>query len=308
MERINLTFLQKERVLRRLQALAMPEDRWYPYTFFYHNCSTIPRDIFDEALGGKLKETLHRVSSGLSYRDAVMLYNAPIPLFAAGQDIILSASPDHVMSQWEEMFIPLKLRDHLRGFPAMDDQGQPIAGTALLDETNELVAAEEAATPWYNGYMIFWALCGLPSALGLFGIFRLPRPSHGWRLCGLGMMSWGFLSGLFGSFMALSWAFSEHTVLPRNWNLWLMWPLDFWFFAMGLILLLRGDATRFHPITRQITRFLLVGHLGAVALYIPGFFLGLTSQHYARVALWLIPLAALTWGPLARVSPRDHTS
>ena len=42
-----------------------------------------------------------------------MEYNASAPLLAMGQDVILNREVDRGISQWEEMFAPLKLREYL---------------------------------------------------------------------------------------------------------------------------------------------------------------------------------------------------
>ena len=50
-----------------------------------------------------------------------MAYNASAPILAMGQDVFLNREVDRRIDRWEEMFVPLKLREYLLSMPAFDD-------------------------------------------------------------------------------------------------------------------------------------------------------------------------------------------
>ena len=296
MERINLTNKQKEILVRRVNWNAQPENVHYPYLFFYDNCSTRVRDLIDQATHGKVKETTFTRKTGRSYRDRVMEHNASAPIFAMGQDVILNSEPDREMSEWDDMFIPINLRESLLKVPAVDDDGKEIPGVTVLSDTRILTKFPRPEIPSVNGYAFFWILAGLPALMGLW-LFKIKkRPKLAARLIGFSELVLGGLWFFFGVFMALSWAYGSHTVLPRNVNLLLMWPTDVLYLVLGIKLLWRGEwvsvtgkfwqalvwNTRAHFVSMVIFLIMGLGHL--------------VSQNVTRVALWFVPLTAIVFG------------
>ena len=91
-----------------------PEHRFYHYDYYRDNCSTRVRDALDRVLGGAIKAQTARTPDG---HDLPVPYPAPhgqrstrLHGAAAG------ARPgvDRPISAWEEMFLPLALREHVR--------------------------------------------------------------------------------------------------------------------------------------------------------------------------------------------------
>ncbi len=297
LEKVNLTTKQKENVVRHIYTLALPENMSYRYYFFYDNCSTRVRDLFDGALGGKIKIDTIGLMTGKSYRDRVIQHNASAPIFAMGQDVILNREPDTEMSEWDDMFIPLYLRDYLLRTPAVDDDGKQIPGQMLLSDTQQLANFAKQEIPAINGYAIFWILAGLPSLAAAFFIRYTSHTKLGIRLAGFSNIVLGAIWGLFGIFMALSWAFGSHTVLPHNANLWLMWPTDILYFVFGLAIFFRGQwlspSGRFWKLLVLLTR----AHLVCIVIFVTIFLGKLFHQDVSRVVLWFAPLTIIVFWP-----------
>jgi Domain of unknown function (DUF4105) len=307
MERVNLTSRQKETLLRRIYWQAQPQNINYPYLFFYDNCSTRVRDLFDEALHGIIKEKSFSHSTGKTFRDRVMEHNASLPLAAMGQDVILNSEPDRVMSEWDDMFIPIRLREYLLKMPAVDDQGREIAGQSLLSDSRTLTSYPSPETPAMNGYALFWLLAGVPALLGAMLIRRNPLSAAGIRLVGFANMVLGFIWALFGSFMSLSWMFGHHTVLPRNANLLLMWPIDIVYLLFGLSLARRGQwVHRDGKLWRGIV-WCTRAHWACLAIFMVVSLSHLIDQDISRVALWFAPLTAVVFGTVIIHSPKNAT-
>jgi hypothetical protein len=295
-EKLNLTDRQKAALLSELNREAQPDRRYYRYLFFTDNCSTRPRDLIDRVLGGKIAARFQGKESGSTFRDKVMEHNASAPLLAMGQDVLLNREADHGISQWEEMFVPLNLREYLLTMPAYDDNGRPRAGEKLLSGTTTLTSHPDPVNSPVNGYVILGLLLGIAALLGL-ALYRKTRfRKAGVRIFGLALAACGALSGAFGLYMVLAWAFSEHTVVAHNANLWLFWPVDGYLLIPGAVLLWKGAALRQEGLLSKSTAWLALAHLASLGIYgvlaIGGFF----TQHVVRVLVYFAPLALLLYG------------
>lgn len=295
MEKVNLTDAQKQRVVDRILWHARPENVNYPYLFFYDNCSTRVRDIFDMATGGQIKKLSANKLTGKTYRDRVMEYNASEPFFAMGQDVILNSEPDKVMTDWEDMFIPGRLRHYMLQIPAVDDSGHEIPGKTLLSDTVTMTDYPGPEVPIINGYMLLWLLSGLPALAG-FLMFRRPASrSLGVRLIGFSSVVLGGLWGAIGLFLSLSWAFGSHSVLPHNANLWMIWPVDLGYMAIGLYLVALGSSARLSPSRVLVVKYLTMAHMTGITVLVALTVSGVLVQNTSRVVGWFAPLTALVW-------------
>jgi len=185
MEQVNLTDNQKQRLIDRILWQARPENVNYPYLFFYDNCSTRVRDLFDLAVRGQIRARSMSKFSGKTYRDRVMEHNSSAPFFAMSQDIILNSEPDRKMTEWDDMFVPGKLRDYLLTMPAFDDQGNEIQGKTFLSDTRELTRFPKPEITPINGYMLIWLIAGIPAMFGMLLSRKFSQIRLGARMIGL---------------------------------------------------------------------------------------------------------------------------
>jgi hypothetical protein len=295
MERVNLTSNQKARVIERILWNSKPENIHYPYYFFYDNCSTRVRDLFDFAVDGKIKALSSNRMTGKTYRDRVMEHNVSAPFFAMGQDIILNSEPDREMTQWDDMFIPGRLREYLLSMPAFDDSGHEITDIHFLSDTKTLTQFPRPETPLINGYLLIWILCGLPLVGGLLLTRGQRYRSLGFRLIGLANIVLGSLWGFLGIFLTASWIFGSHTVLPHNANLWMIWPVDILYIVVGGVLMIHGSPL---PASNQFTKIMAIitaSHLVGMSVLISLTVFQVLEQHTARVVFWFVPLTSLCW-------------
>jgi len=297
-EQLNMTDKQKAALLLELNREAQPDRRYYRYLFFTDNCSTRPRDFIDKALGGKVATSFQGKGSGSTFRDKVMNYNASVPILAMGQDVILNREVDHGISQWEEMFIPLKLREYLLSMPAYNDDGSVRAGERLLSGTTTLTHYPDPVNSLYNGYVIFWVFLGTPILLGMVLYLKTSFRKAGIRIFGLALTVWGAVSGMFGLYLTLAWAFSEHMVVHHNANLWVFWPMDWYFLFLGGMLLWKGVPLCKGSLLSKFTVWLVLGHLVALGIYgilaIGGFFMQYVTRVFVYFGLSALLLYCLT--------------
>jgi hypothetical protein len=122
-QELNLSPEQRHAVAEMLGQNALPEHAEYRYDYFAQNCSTRVRDVLDTVLEGRLKETMSARARGETDRSLAMAYARPEPWLAIGIDLGLGPAADRKLSFWDEMFLPLRLRELLRDMRVTDAQG-----------------------------------------------------------------------------------------------------------------------------------------------------------------------------------------
>ena len=222
-QELSMTPAEKQALVEFVQWNERPENRFYHYDYFRDNCSTRVRDALDRALGGRLRAALDTVATGTTYRwHTRRLTEGSLPVYV-GMDIVLGPSGDRLISAWEEAFLPMLLRDHLRNVTVADPTG---ATEALVIGESQLFAATrppepEAPSNRLPAFLVAGVLLG-----GLSGILgtRTSRPARiGATVAGV---LWSVTAGLVGTVMALSWGLTDHVFMYRNENLLQLSPLS----------------------------------------------------------------------------------
>ena len=134
LQELDLTPAERAMLRDAADENALPRNRDYAYQYFLDNCSTRVRDLLDGVLGGALKQAFDARPTGLSYRDHTRRLTQIDPLIYTGTNLLLGTPTDRPISAWEELFLPLALRDRIRSVRVTRD-----------GETRPLVRAEEVA-------------------------------------------------------------------------------------------------------------------------------------------------------------------
>ncbi|HKP77040.1 MAG TPA: DUF4105 domain-containing protein, partial [Longimicrobiaceae bacterium] len=125
-QELNLTPQQARRVRDYLEWNSQPENRFYRYDYYRDNCSTRVRDVLDRVLGGQLKAATANVSSGVTYRwhtrRLVAEGAASVPMYTVLEGG-LGPAADRPISKWDEMFLPMRLRDEVHALRIRDASG-----------------------------------------------------------------------------------------------------------------------------------------------------------------------------------------
>jgi hypothetical protein len=213
--------LELQRFLRWNQE---PAHRFYHYDYYRDNCSTRVRDALDRVLGGAIRAQTDSVPAGTTYRFHTQRLTANDPLIFTGLLLALGQGVDRPISQWEEMFLPMEMREHLRGvrIPGPDGRLVPLVAS-------ERTLFESTATPpppipprWLARYLFLGLVLGAAAAW-LGGVARRDRPA---RLAfGIVAGGWALVAGVAGAVLAGLWSFTDHVMAYRNENLFQVNPL-----------------------------------------------------------------------------------
>lgn len=296
-DRINLSNEQKRRLYQRLAWNLRDENIVYDYDYFFDNCTTRVRDYLDEALQGELaEESRARVSR--SFRDEVRTHYASLPSVALSVDILLNERVDRRMTQWEQMFLPLQLRERLEGFQAEGGAGD---SPGLLSDSQVLM---EFPAPQSGPSA--WLLLGglwLPTLFLLLSMRRVPITSFSsrqgftfrlpwlsYRLMGLLALIIALGSGILGSLMLFAWFGSSLEDLHHNLNLLLLWPTDILGVGLALYWLVIGRSRELSSGRHQLVTLYMSLHALAALVYLVLGLLNVSGQEVGMLMLSLVPL------------------
>lgn len=312
-DQLNLSTLQKERLLEILVEDLQPENKYFWYDFFYNNCSTIPRDIFNKLFAGQLEAIFNQKPAKMNLRAYVRRDLNEWPFITFFLDIMLNDEVDKPINAWVELFHPLEVRYYFMQLPRFAENGTAIPGSRLLSDPRVLVQAQEhprsphSLFPWVFAVSSIWLLLAhLLVLLGRHGrevkVRKMGR-TLGIRVFELYSFLWSLLSGSLGTVLVLGWLLSNHTMLYHNANLWLFWPFDLGVAYLSLKRLF-GRST---PQKRWEDR-LALAHLVCSFLYLVQWFFDAYHQDVENVALFLAPIHVFYWMAQITLRKIPHTT
>ena len=223
-QELDLTPAQKLELRDLAERNALPENRDYAYQYFLDNCSTRVRDLLDRVLGGSLRAEFESRPGGVSFRDHIRRLTQDDPLIFTGMDLLLGAPGDRPISIWEEMFIPMRLRDELRTVTVTGPDGATRSLVLSEQTVVETVRPEEATTPprWFAFYVMLGLVLGGVAASSASGRVRSKTPLR--RAVATVTFLWTALGGVLGTILVLV-LFTDHSFMFWNENLFLFNPL-----------------------------------------------------------------------------------
>jgi hypothetical protein len=291
-QELNLTPEQKVALRDFLVWNAREENKFYRYDYYRDNCSTRVRDALDRVLGGRLRAAFDTVATPATYRwHTARLTASSLPEYT-GLMTGLGPAADRPISAWEEMFLPMKVRDRIRGVtvPGADGRPEPL----VLSERHFASAgrAAEAAEPPFRipGYLLAGALLG--AALVLLG---RAAPRSGAARFGFSALAglWLLFVSVGGVVLGGLWAFTDHAIAYRNENLFQLDPL-----AIPLVLLVPclayGARWAARPAAALVMALAGLSVLGFVLQALPG----LDQVNGETIALALPAHLGLAWAVL----------
>ena len=286
-DKINLTNPQKRRLYQRLLWNLEPSNTTYDYQYFFNNCTTKIRDYLDESLDSGLSSRFDGMTD-LSFRDHVRAHYKSVGLVGISLDILMNSDIDRQVSEWEEMFLPLKFRERLLQIESdVAENGE----RKMLLSDSQLIAEFTPPTVVTDPYRFTFYLLTLPVAFLFLMIRKIPQIYHATRsrvglrfpklnyrlLAILGGVT-SIFSGIYGLLMLGSWFISGHTDTHHNVNLLVFWPTDIfglivaggWFFSC--------KAWPTNHNTEPFINYYLLAHILTMLIYAVIGLFGLSGQ------------------------------
>ncbi|MCA9554312.1 MAG: DUF4105 domain-containing protein [Myxococcales bacterium] len=196
---------EARRLVARLDQIAASDERTYLYHHIYDNCTTRVGGVFDEILGGRLKEAGAYPVRG-THRTWILDRIRDRPLLYLAMDLAGNGMGDVPLTAWDTIFIPEafdrvvdRARIHERPFVLstyVDYRSMTFEDRPLWD------------WPWTKVYLLF--------ALPLLGLaLWRPRPAT---------LVWGLAAGLMGLTYVVFQVASDYPFYHYNVNMLLFPP------------------------------------------------------------------------------------
>ena len=271
---LNLLPVEARELTAALVDNCQPANCVYRYNIFRNNCTTRVRDMIEAHVRGIVRYPAR--APRYTLRQMLHQFTAGSPWDEVGNDLLLGADVDTLLSERAEMFAPVYFMWYADS--AMIDRGR-WGCDSLVRERRVLLAADAAlqqraaaAEPTFflTPSQLFWALLCLALLLGCWEV-RRRRPL--WGVDAVLMVLQG-LAGILLVFMSL---FSEHPAVDTNWQVWLLNPLPLLFVYPVVCADLRGERCFYHAAAAAVIVVFLL-----LSFVIP--------QHFSSIT---IPLALL---------------
>ena len=276
LQELNFTPAQAQRALERSRWNARDENKFYRYDYYGDNCSTRVRDMIDYALGGSLRaasqDTVDQTYRGETSR---LLDDLTITQF--GTNVALGRPADRRLTRWEGMFIPMRLRDALKGMQVRDSTGasKPILlREQVLYESQRHHEKTEVPTLW-----VPYLIVGILLAIEFFVVGLAGKGANvAEKFFRFEVAVWAMIAGLLGLIVLGGWMFTEHRFWFNNENLLLFNPLALALAVLAPLSIWKPRFTRPAAIVAVI-----IALTGAVAVLLKG--LPWSQQNVALIAL-----------------------
>jgi hypothetical protein len=195
-----------------------PENRFYHYDYYRDNCSTRIRDALDRALGGRIRQSTQSAPTGRTYRFHTLRLTANDPAVYTGLLLALGQPVDLPISVWEEMFLPLAVREHLRELTVTGADGTQVP---LVKSERTLFESSEPPPPSTPPlWLPFYLGGGLALGAAAFGLATRGSHSHSARLGFLVLAwIWVLVTGIAGAVLAGLWGLTDHAAAYYNENI-----------------------------------------------------------------------------------------
>ena len=223
-QELTLAPAAKLELLGLLRTVTLPRNRFYRYNYYLNNCSTKVRDVLDTVLNGQLSAATDDTPGGGTWRYQTRRLAAAGPLVYLGIQLFMGPRGDEPTTGWDDMWIPMKLRDTAGALTVTGSDGNRVP----------LVRSEEI---WVDAPRDYAAIAPprldlLFLLLGLLTGVVLSLLGYGARAGGrggrTGLILFGCAWGLFclaASALMVTLYWTDHSFTYWNQNILLFSPL-----------------------------------------------------------------------------------
>lgn len=217
-QELNLTQEEGRRLIGRLLENCRPENREYRYNFLYNNCTTMVRDMIERVVIGQV--VYPNTLPHYTYREMLRQYTAGYPWAQEGNDLLLGADVDTLLTERAAMFAPEYLMRYCEDAyicAPNGDQRPLVRRTEVVIEARPQAPAEEfPLLPW-QVMLLLAGVCLLMMALE----YWTRRTFWLWDVLLL------LAEGAVGTGLTFMLLFSLHPGVGSNWLVWLLNPVAF---------------------------------------------------------------------------------
>lgn len=264
---LNLTRGEEDRLLRFLLWNIQPENRTYRYNYLTNNCATCVLDAISEALDGTVQ---YPGEAGCrTYRGELHRFTAEYPWMQLGNDLLLGADCDTLLSPEAVPFLPYTLAEFLDTACVLRTDGRQcrlVSETRVLVTPNATGQTESCSFP--RPALVAWLFALLCLCLA---VWEWHRRRVVWPVDAFVF----FLQGLSGCLVLFMFCFSEHPTVGSNGQVLLLNPLPLLCLPWVVARARKRRKCLYHPLNVIYLCFFLIFSL-------------LTRQQFAEI---IVPLS-----------------
>ena len=220
-QELNMTGVEKRRLIELLNINYLPDNRMYRYNFVYDNCATRPYDILNKAFNGVIAP--ERDEEVGTFRDMITAYLTDTPWTEFGINLIFGMDADRKVSKQRSVFLPEYLRTLLQTSKLIS-LSEGWTEKQVVNRVNVLVQAKPAKenkTAWFFHpftISLIWLIIGIILIITKRNMDDIQHKVFDFIL---------YLStGLGGLLVFFFMFFSEHPLVGKSLNILWLSPIN----------------------------------------------------------------------------------
>ena len=211
---LNLNNDEKLKLLSLIEENYRPENRSYPYEFFYDNCSSRIRDLLIEVYGDKLEFHISKKANKFTFREIIHEYLKYHPWLELGIDLVLGKKIDVLVNNHQLMFLP----DNIESSLDSSFIHQKNSKINMVYSKQTIIKSNESEKSFNSIVFIGWILF-LTTLILIY--FKQSKIFDIWSTANL------FILGILGFILVFMWFGTNHQATKMNFNLLWASPLHF---------------------------------------------------------------------------------
>ena len=205
---LNLNTKQKTTFYFLLKENIKPENKSYPYDFFYNNCATKIKDDIEAILNNQLAYYHKPTFEQFSFRNLIRSDLNQNSWGSLGIDIALGSKIDQTASVEEHMFLPKYLHQLLENARLETENSKLVSSSKTLNPSDAVAQNHFLSSPLF--------ILGILAIFMLLITYRDYKNNSRSKWLDMGLFA---VTGTIGVFLLLLWFATDHQTTAYNYNL-----------------------------------------------------------------------------------------
>ena len=211
---LNLSTAQKTALYEHLKETIKPENKSYPYDFFYNNCATKLKDDIENILDNQLVYYPKPTFEQFSFRNLIRSDLNQNSWGSLGIDLALGSKIDQIASVEEHMFLPKYLYQLLANARLKMDDSKLISTSKTLNPSDATAQNNFFSSPFF--------ILGILAFIMLIITYKDYKNKTRSKWLDISLFAF---TGVIGVILLLLWVATDHQTTAYNYNL--LWACTF---------------------------------------------------------------------------------